>query len=187
MRDPGRSQSERVATSDVVVVKPNEVAEALERHPEHRVLAEVLSPFSRAIEFAVPLSRMLREHPEDGQAELGRLTDVARSDIETAILAGAHGIFYILRGADPSHSTPMEYGGLYLQKDRQLLDEVADAPCNVLYVDSGQEAYLDFLADLPVKYVLTRHLHLDSRPLVISADELRPAQTSPLGADQQPA
>jgi hypothetical protein len=135
--------------ADAVVVTPNEVENTLEREPGTAVLAEVLSPFGRALEFRIPLSSMLRERPEEGQQELERLFQVARADIETAILSGADGIFYRLVGAHPENSTPMEYGGFYLERDRELLESVVDARCNVLYIQGGEDAYLDFVSDLP--------------------------------------
>jgi hypothetical protein len=135
--------------ADAFIVKPSEVAQALEANPHKAVLAEVMNPFGRAVQFRLPLSTLLREEPERGQEELERLVQVTRDDIETAILAGADGIFYRLLGAEPAHSTPMEYGGFYLERDRELLQEVAEARLNVIYVEGGPETYIDFVSDLP--------------------------------------
>lgn len=137
------------ADADAVIVKPSEVAEALEQNQDKAVLAEVLNPFGRAIQFRLPLSTLLREEPDAGQAELEQLVSVTKTDIEQAILAGADGIFYRLKGAEPAFSTPMEYGGFYLERDRELLQEVEEARLNVLYVEGGPETYLDFVSDLP--------------------------------------
>ncbi|MES1227729.1 MAG: hypothetical protein ABUL72_03605, partial [Armatimonadota bacterium] len=65
-----------------------------------------------------------------------------------AITNGALGVFYEVHGADASQCTPMEYGGLFLERDRAFLESVADAPCNFIYIN-GKEPYLDFVSDLP--------------------------------------
>ncbi len=43
----------------------------------------------------------------------------------------------------------MQYGGFYLERDRELLEEAKDATFNLLWIDAGEEAYLDFVSDLP--------------------------------------
>jgi hypothetical protein len=43
----------------------------------------------------------------------------------------------------------MEYGGHFLEVDRQLLSGVIDARFNALYVRGGSEPYIDFVSDLP--------------------------------------
>lgn len=67
-----------------------------------------------------------------------------------AIDGGAIGVFYEIHGADASRCTPMEYGGLFLERDRAFLESVADAPCNFVYIN-GKEPYLDFVSDLPAQ------------------------------------
>ena len=148
-RQPMLSWPDATAEADAVIVKPVEVATVLEGGDERLVLAEVLSPFGRAVQFRLPLSTLLREEPGHGQEELEKLVEVTRQDIDTAILAGADGIFYRLRGAEPEFCTPMEYGGFYLERDRELLESVKDARLNVLSVEGGPEVYLDFVSDLP--------------------------------------
>lgn len=71
-------------------------------------------------------------------------------DARGAIEGGAMGVFYEIHGADASQCTPMEYGGLFLEKDRAFLEAIADAPCNVIYIN-GKQPYLDFVSDLPAK------------------------------------
>lgn len=127
--------------------KPNEVADALLTGGP--VLAEISSPLARAIEFRIPLTAMLREKPAEGQKELDKLVEVARQDIETAILAGADGIYYRIRGAEPGYTTPMEYGGYYLERDRELLAPVAESKRVVISVEGGDDVYIDALSDLP--------------------------------------
>lgn len=134
-----------------IIVKPNEVADALGRGLP--VLAEVLSPLARAMEFRVPLTAMLRENPLEGQAELDRLVAISQEDIDMAILAGADGILYRVRGAEPEYTTPMEYGGFYLECERDLLTPVAESKTVVIAVEGGPEVYMDALSDLPGKIV----------------------------------
>jgi hypothetical protein len=73
-----------------------------------------------------------------------------RSAARLAIENGALGLLYEVHGADASRCTPMEYGGLFLERDRALLESVSDAPCNFVYIN-GKEPYLDFVADLPAQ------------------------------------
>lgn len=62
--------------------------------------------------------------------------------------AGAAGFLYELEGACPDHTTPMEYGGVYLESDRAALAELARSGPVVLLA-RGRDAYLDVLAGLP--------------------------------------
>ena len=136
------------------VVQPSEVACAIDPDNSEPVLAEVLSPLSRAIELRIPVTTMLQETPDRGQEELEKLSAAARQDIETAILAGADGIYYRLRGAEPGYTTPMEYGGFFLELDRELLTSLAADKQIVICVEGGDEVYVDALSDLPGRIVL---------------------------------
>ena len=80
---------------------------------------------------------------------LDALTNEVRASIERAIEHGADGILYQLYGAEPGHCSPMQYGGHFLDRDRELLGEITDATANVLFVVGGEGTYLDFLSDLP--------------------------------------
>ncbi len=135
-------------------------------------LAEVLSPFSRAIARQIKLNEILQEDPAKGEEILGGLIQEAKSEIEAALKAGADGIFYRLQGAEPTYSSPMEYGGHYLEVDREILATSTQSPIpntqhptpntqyptpntqhptnlNVLFVEGGPETYIDFVSDLP--------------------------------------
>lgn len=63
-----------------------------------------------------------------------------------ALYQGAAGVFYEIGGANAGQCTPMQYGGLYLERDREFLQAIDGA--TVAYV-SGSEPYLDFVSDLP--------------------------------------
>lgn len=113
------------------------------------VLAEVLSPFGRAIRFGLNLNDLLQSDPEAGGRELDRLSDDVRAEVVAAANAGADGICYRLLGCEPPYATPMQYGGFYLERDRELLEYAAEAAFNLLWIDAGADAYLDFVSDLP--------------------------------------
>ena len=71
-----------------------------------------------------------------------------RMEARNAISNGALGVFYEIHGATAAQCTPMEYGGLFLERDREFLESISDAQCNVIYIN-GKEPYLDFVCDLP--------------------------------------
>lgn len=134
--------------ADVIVCDPGEVALAIETHPGQQVLAEIHSPLTRAIRRDSDLLETLDADPELGAERLEALVAESQSEITAALEAGASGIFYVLEGACPDHTTPMQYGGHFLELDRRLLESAAGADLNVLFC-GGQEVYFDFLADLP--------------------------------------
>jgi len=135
--------------ADGVVVAVAEVVAALQRDAERAVLARVLSPLGRALRTDERIVAMLHENIVAGGERLRELVGEARAEMATALEAGADGVFYELDGAYPAMTTPMEYGGHFLEADRQLLDEVHGARFNVLYVCGEQEPYIDFVSDLP--------------------------------------
>lgn len=131
------------AEADAVVLRGEVNAE-----PGQLVLMEVLNPYGRASAFGLELNELLGQDPEAGAAELDKLCEDVRTEIEEAMNAGADGICYRLVGAEPNHTTPMQYGGFYLERDRELLDDASHAKFNLLWIDAGVEAYLDFVSDL---------------------------------------
>ena len=60
----------------------------------------------------------------------------------------AQGVFYRLDGAYPSASTPMEYGGHYLEVDRDVLSSIQNSFV-IVFVEGEGEVYFDFVSDLP--------------------------------------
>jgi hypothetical protein len=111
-------------------------------------IVEVLNPLGRAIRHGFDLNELLHADPEAGARELDRLCDEVRAECDKAAADGADGICYRLIGAEPEFTTPMQYGGYYLERDRELLEETKDATFNLLWVDAGEEAYLDFVSDI---------------------------------------
>lgn len=135
--------------ADGVIVGFRQVSEAIATHPDQAVLAEVMSPFGRALRRGLTLNALLRDEPDAGERALETLIEEARDEAARAIDAGADGIFYRLDGAYPATATPMEYGGHYLEVDRAILGEFGDARFNVLSVEGSEEVYYDFVSDLP--------------------------------------
>src|SRR5690349_12089139 len=110
------------------------------------VLARVVSPLGRA---SSDLVATLHEEVEKGAEEINRLEELTRQEIQSALASGADGVFYELEGAYPARTTPMEYGGHFLEVDRRLLTEIETATFNILFVCGEKEPYIDFVSDLP--------------------------------------
>lgn len=111
-------------------------------------LVECLNPFARARKQGVDLNRALAEDPVAGNELLDRFVEQTRESLLASLDSGADGVLYRLHGACEALCTPMQYGGYYLERDRELLEEICDANLNVLLV-VGKDAYLDFVCDLP--------------------------------------
>ena len=133
----GRSEG-----ADAVCVPVREI----QRDADTAILAIVESPLARAIRHGVPLVQQLSAQDH---TEFDRLKKETREEIGAATTNGADGIVYVIDGASPAHTTPMEYGGFFLETDRTLLTEIADAPFNLIYVASESDPYIDFVSDLP--------------------------------------
>lgn len=102
-------------------------------------------------------------------------------EARAAIDNGALGVFYEIHGADASQCTPMEYGGLFLERDRAFLECVSDAPCNFIYIN-GKEPYLDFVSDLPAAIFAW-----DAKGTGISVSDVRKMRKGLLAADDPDA
>lgn len=113
------------------------------------VLAEIFSPFSRAIAKQMELNSAFKVDPTGAETVLRDLVEQTEREIAIALSNGADGIFYRLQGAEPEFSTPMEYGGHYLESDREILKQSESASLNVLCIEGGPEVYMDFVSDLP--------------------------------------
>jgi hypothetical protein len=90
-----------------------------------------------------PLVDALRRNIDAGEAELERIVSNIQAD------SAAHSILlYRLAGAVPEVCTPMEYGGYFLERDRELLATLVRRAVVILYVQGGPGVYLDFVSDL---------------------------------------
>ncbi|MDL1928341.1 hypothetical protein FCG40_05045 [Fimbriimonadia bacterium ATM] len=113
------------------------------------VLYECHSPFGAASSKGIDLNQAIFASPVEGSALLDTIAQNCEREAQEALELGADGVFYVLEGATPGLCTPMQYGGFFLERDRQLLDAVADARFNLMFVAGGEGTYLDFVHDLP--------------------------------------
>jgi hypothetical protein len=108
--------------------------------------SEVWSPFSRALDAGAELNRLYALEPDRAEQLMATYVDAAKQEIE----ASAGGlIVYRLKGAEPKFASPMEYGGHYLEVDRELLAYGLEKSKLALVIEGGPETYLDFVSDLP--------------------------------------
>lgn len=112
-------------------------------------LRPILNPFGRAQKQGVDLVAELRADLAEGKAHLDEMVAQTRDEIEAAKQSGA-GIVYLLHGARMALTTPMEYGGHFLELDRMLL-EGADGCTRMVFVVGGADTFLDFVSDLPAE------------------------------------
>lgn len=136
------------AGAEGYVVELSQVEDCLDQAPESACLVRVTCPLGRTIESGEKLIGQLHENPSDGEARLSEIRDMVRTEIDEALGKGADGVFYVVDGASGEFSTPMEYGGHFLEVDREVLNEYSGARLNAVYVE-GVEPYLEFVADLP--------------------------------------
>jgi hypothetical protein len=162
---PGGSAYEGDAL--VVAPWPETVREAA-AYEDRAVLAEIGNPFYIAKARGLDLPKLLDSDPAAGGQALDEVVNDVRLLIEDSLSAGADGIFYRLHGATPEHTSPMEYGGHFLERDRELLEAVQDARFNMVFVVGGEGAYLDFVSDLPA-----HAFGWDDEHTGVSAAELR--------------
>jgi len=143
---PGGS---RVSDDAAVLLPGDSVSEHRTKAPERAILRQVFSPFGIALAEGENLAEAFRESPGAGEPRLEARFERARAEIAAALEAGADGILYALFGASPDRCTPMEYGGHFLERDRQLLQDAADARFVLLFVVGSEGTYLDLASDLP--------------------------------------
>lgn len=145
---PGSQLDDQDADALIVAANPEIIASLVDG--DRAVLAEVDNPFAR---FGAELNREFAIDPIAASEKLDQATEETRAKMRAALEAGADGIFYRLFGARARHSTPMQYGGHYLERDRELLEEIGDARLNVLFPVGDDDLYLDFISDLPAHVI----------------------------------
>lgn len=153
---------------DAAVVGSQVVKDAIETHPSQAILAEIMSPLGRAIRRGLDVFQLLADDPGAGATEIELLETEARDEIARVLAEGADGIFYRLDGAYPAVSSPMQYGGHFLEVDRRVLACAEDANFNILRVEGQTEVYFDCLGDLPA-----HALAWDYRQVGMSVDDMR--------------
>jgi hypothetical protein len=145
---PGSLLDDQDADAIILPADPEVIARFVDG--DRVVLAEVDNPFAR---FGASLNQEFAADPVAASEKLDAATEEARAKIRASLEAGADGIFYRLFGARALHSTPMQYGGHYLERDRELLEEIGDARLNVLFPVGDDDLYLDFISDLPAHVI----------------------------------
>jgi hypothetical protein len=137
--------------SDLVVAETIEDVRTLSGG-EKPVLYLLNNPFGASLADRVALNDLHVESPAAGSDKVAeyvsRLTEEGRASLE----AGADGVFYLLQGARGAFCTPMQYGGYYLEADREILTELADANFNFIFVAGNDDVYIDFVSDLPAHF-----------------------------------
>lgn len=137
-------------------------------------LLVVRGPLARFLDSGVDIYGLLEADPSAGEAEIAAVAGEVRRDFDAGASAGVDGFFYEIDGAYPSVSTPMQYGGHFLEVDRGLLEDVSEARLNVVYVAGAEEPYVDFVSDLP------GHLFAWDARSGVSADEVRKMRSGAL-------
>lgn len=169
-------------TSEVdawVVDAPHEFAEAKSLCGGSAVLCSVLSPYGWAIKNGSKLMSLLESDPLAGDAELLELKEKTLAEARRVMDEGADGICYVLAGATPEHTTPMQYGGFLLDLDREILDEFNTALFNMVWVRGKSEPYLEFVADLPA-----HALSWDMQATKIEPSAIRPYRTGAIAGTE---
>ena len=116
----------------------------------------ILSPFSKAISRSMDIVGLLADSPSEGEAVLADL--VTQTKVEIA--ASAESFNYIVAGAEPAFSTPMEYGGHFLELDRELIGDQKPA----ITLVGGSETYIDVVSDLAETYLVWNPEHIKEDP-----------------------
>lgn len=107
----------------------------------------ISGPFCRAEEAGIPIIELFEKDVDSGNAKLTVLVAETRNEV----LETGESILYQLSGPEPAKSTPMQYGGHFLERDRELLELANERGEVWLFVDAGPGAYLDFVSDLPAE------------------------------------
>lgn len=161
-----------------------DVAEQLHLAPTGTAkLAFVRSPFGEAAMDGIDLNAKLSEDLEGGHEALNAYFAKVETEIQRAIQTGADGIFYCLAGAEPTASTPMQYGGFYLELDRELLSKATSLPLNVLWIEGKSEPFLDSVVDLPAQFFGYYVAETGVNPEIIRADRPGPIVSNVFEAD----
>lgn len=112
------------------------------------VMVRVDSPLTKQSTRDLNLNALLHGDPEAGNQVLDDLVLETLEEGKQALNDGADGIAYVIDGAYPGGSTPMQFGGYYLERDREILDQLSNASFNLVFIEGGEETYLDSVSDL---------------------------------------
>jgi hypothetical protein len=142
------------------------------------VLVQVVNAYGRDPE----LKEVLATDPDAGNERLRSLCDEIRAEVEQALEDGADGVVYVVTGAEPDHCTPMEYGGHFLERDRELLQFCRERATTVVFIEGGPETYFDFVSDLPADVFAW-----DCRKSNVPPERIRSMRNGVLAAEHEDA
>lgn len=161
-----------------------DVTDQLHLAPEGAAkLAFIRSPFGEALMDGLNLNSNLSDDLAAGHDTLNTYYSRVEIAIQAAVAAGADGVFYMLAGAEPTSSTPMQYGGFYLELDRALLGLAQSLPLNVLWIEGKTEPFLDSVVDLPAQFFGYFVAETGIDPAIIRADRPGPIVSNVFEAD----
>lgn len=106
----------------------------------------VLSPLSRAIAQGIDIVGLLEKNPAEGDRVLAELVSQCSSEIDQT----SGPMNYIVAGAEPGVTSPMQYGGHFLELDRELIGTTSTA----ITLIGGPETYIDVVSDIAKSYLI---------------------------------
>lgn len=114
----------------------------------------IFNPLAQAKNLAgkARLLAHIRQYPDRVSAGLHTITDTTRAFIRAAMETGIDGIFYAVQHASYEIMSEVEYDGVCLGLDRELLAEAASLWFNVLHLH-GSSVMFNRFVDLPVQVV----------------------------------
>ena len=140
---------ERDERADGVIVDEKDLGSATRQ----AVFCRVQNPFGRSARAELDINALLKENPGEGASAIQKFASEARDEIDHVLKAGANGIFYMLSGACAAECSPMQYGGHFLEVDREILAGTPDGSFDILYVCGDSELYIDIVSDLPAQAI----------------------------------
>lgn len=119
-------------------------------------LPGVLSPLGRAIAQGLNIVDLLEENPSEGDQMIASLF----SETQTEISQIDGSFNYVVAGAEPMWTTPMQYGGHFLELDRELIGSRQPA----ITLIGGPETYVDIVSDLAETFLIWNPVTNDVNP-----------------------
>ncbi|MBI5705964.1 MAG: hypothetical protein HZC36_03120 [Armatimonadetes bacterium] len=110
----------------------------------------VVNPFGKALASGIDLNVRV-EDPSD--TTLASLFEATRQELAEAIVDDTRAVLYVLFGAAEQWCTPMQFGGHYLEVERELLAPTFQKVPVLLWIVGEEGTYLDFVADLPTCFI----------------------------------
>jgi hypothetical protein len=138
---------------DGLILTLDQLGQFRSLYANYTLLAEVFNPLARALAEGVEVHRLFDREPSYANLLFDKFVALTEQDILSAMEYGVDGIFYRLVGATPAICTPMQYAGLSLERDRELLQRIEEDLLRVVFLDGESQIYMDFVSDLPADYL----------------------------------